>query len=101
MWTRTEIAGLIGIDPHELRLYIGLMAKEKPTQAIDLEIRKLESRIEELIRVCDRLKDENETLRSQQETLSTERSQLIEKNEMVRARVEAMITRLRAMERHP
>lgn len=84
-----------------MRLYIEHMATEKPTQAIDLEIRKLENRIEELIRVCDRLKDENEALRNQQESLSSEKSQLIEKNEQVRARVEAMITRLRAMERHP
>ena len=58
----------------------------------------LETQIDELIRRCDRLRDENLALREQQDGLLTERASLIEKSELVRARVEAMIARLRAME---
>lgn len=58
----------------------------------------LETQIDELIRRCDRLRDENLALREQQDGLLAERASLIEKSELVRARVEAMITRLRAME---
>ena len=58
----------------------------------------LESRVGELLRVCDRLSAENRTLRERQETLVAERAALIEKNELARGRVEAMINRLKAME---
>ena len=58
----------------------------------------LETQIDELIRRCDRLSDENQILREQQDGLLAERATLIEKSELVRARVEAMIARLRAME---
>jgi len=37
-------------------------------------------------------------LRNQQDSLVSERANLIEKNEMARTRVEAMINRLKAME---
>ena len=58
----------------------------------------LETQIDELIRRCDRLNDDNLALREQQDSLLAERAALIEKSELVRARVEAMIARLRAME---
>jgi cell division protein ZapB len=44
------------------------------------------------------LKNENTSLRQQKDKLVTERSQLIEKTEMARSRVEAMISRLRSLE---
>lgn len=76
------------------------MANGKPTQNSDLDLNKLEFRVEELIGVCERLKEENRSLRSQQESLMSERAGLVEKNEQVRVRVEAMINRLRALERN-
>lgn len=75
------------------------MATENPTSATDLDLSRLEFRIAELIQVCERLKEENRSLRAQQQTLTNERAALIEKNDQVRVRVEAMINRLRAMER--
>jgi cell division protein ZapB len=44
------------------------------------------------------LKTENKSLRNQQDTLVADRANLIEKNEKARTRVEAMISRLKAME---
>ncbi len=59
---------------------------------------KLESQIDALIDTVNQLKQENASLRHQQDTLVSERAQLIEKTELARSRVEAMITRLRSLE---
>ncbi|MEJ2455609.1 MAG: TIGR02449 family protein [Candidatus Thiodiazotropha sp.] len=64
----------------------------------DLDLRKLEQRVEELIHACSYLKDENKSLRARQDSLVAERAALIEKTELARTRVEAMITRLKSME---
>lgn len=87
------------VDPCWGPLYIGAMSNENSTQLSELDLNKLEFRVSELIQVCERLKEENRSLRSQHDALVNERASLIEKNEQVRARVEAMIGRLRAMER--
>ncbi|MDD9980508.1 MAG: TIGR02449 family protein [Gammaproteobacteria bacterium] len=63
-----------------------------------LDTQALEEKIDHLIRICNRLEDENRALRDQQNSLIAERAALVEKSEMARSRVEAMITRLRAME---
>ena len=63
-----------------------------------LDTRALEEKIDHLIRICNMLEDENRALRDQQTSLIAERAALVEKSEQARSRVEAMITRLRAME---
>lgn len=63
-----------------------------------LDTRALEEKIERLIRICKKLGDENRALRDQQNSLVAERAALVEKSELARSRVEAMITRLRGME---
>jgi cell division protein ZapB len=62
------------------------------------EIALLERRIEELLVTVDTLKEENRALRQRQESLATERSTFAQRNDQVRARVEAMIGRLKTME---
>lgn len=76
------------------------MMNEKTTQTVDIELKKLETRVDELIGVCEKLTDENRDLRTQKDTLHADRNQLKKKNEQVKTRVEAMITRLRAMEKN-
>ncbi|MCG7958864.1 MAG: TIGR02449 family protein [Candidatus Thiodiazotropha taylori] len=72
---------------------------EKETQnPTELDLQALEVRVEELIRACSYLKDENKSLRMRQDNLVAERAALIEKTERARTRVEAMITRLKSME---
>jgi cell division protein ZapB len=44
------------------------------------------------------LKEENRALHQRQDAITSERAGLLQKNEQVRARVEAMIGRLKAME---
>ena len=63
-----------------------------------MDLSALESQVDELIQTCDLLTDENRALRDQQSTLVAERASLIEKSELARSRVEAMIARLKAME---
>jgi cell division protein ZapB len=65
---------------------------------LDLEFARLEKRIEELLASIDTLQEENRALRQRHETLNNERAGLLQKNEQVRARVEAMIGRLKTME---
>ena len=63
-----------------------------------VDLQSLESQVDELIQTCEQLTDENRALRDQQSTLVAERASLIERSELARSRVEAMIARLKAME---
>ena len=67
-------------------------------QGFAAEIALLERRIEELLVAVDTLKEENRALRQRQESLTSERSAFAQRNDQVRARVEAMIGRLKTME---
>jgi len=69
-----------------------------PRIVSDQELKALESRIDDLVRACGHLKEENKMLQARQETLVSERAALIEKTEMAKSRVEAMITRLKTLE---
>ncbi len=62
------------------------------------EWNSLEQKVDELIELCTVLTKENRALRAQQQNWTTERAKLIEKNELAKSRVEAMITRLKALE---
>ncbi|NOZ52050.1 MAG: TIGR02449 family protein [Gammaproteobacteria bacterium] len=64
----------------------------------EADITQLENQIDELIKICSHLKDENAFLRERQELLVEERARLIEKADMARNRVEGVLTRLKAME---
>lgn len=64
----------------------------------ELDLKKLESRVDDLIKTIDRLQSENKTLRESHTHLQSERTRLIEKTELARTRVEAMIGRLKAIE---
>ena len=63
-------------------------------------LRALALRIDELVLLSRRLADENRSLRNSQEALVSERANLLAKNEQARSRVEAMISRLRALEQN-
>ena len=64
----------------------------------ELDLKKLETRVEELIEAVERLQQENKSLRNNHNSLLAERNQLIEKTEQARTWVEAMIQRLKALE---
>jgi cell division protein ZapB len=78
--------------------YIHTMNSDESNHRFDLELRRLEKRLEELVVVCRQLQEENQSLRQRQDSLMTERPSLLHKNQQVRGRVEAMIGRLQGME---
>ena len=65
---------------------------------LDLELVRLEKRVEELLALVERLREENRALRQRHESLVNERAALLHKNEQARTRVEAMIGRLKTLE---
>jgi cell division protein ZapB len=64
----------------------------------ETELRRLENTVQELVALVAQLREENRALRQRHESLSAERASLLQKNEQVRARVEAMIGRLKMLE---
>lgn len=64
----------------------------------DNPLKELESKIDELIALCQDLKRENRALKIEVAGWREERKDLLDKNELARSKVEAMIDRLRAME---
>lgn len=85
------------IDSPPGRFYIDRMA-DNDNAMFEQELKRLEKRVDALVDVCDQLQNENQSLKQRQDTLTAERATLLQKNEQVRARVEAMIGRLKAME---
>lgn len=74
------------------------MSEAQSKTAVDVELKRLEKRLDDLVATVNHLKEENRALRQRQDTLSQERASLLQKNEQVRGRVEAMIGRLKSME---
>ncbi len=64
------------------------------------ELQKLEQKIDQLIDDYRHVKVENHTLKVKQDSLVREKAKLIEKTTLARTQVEAMITRLKAMEQN-
>jgi len=74
------------------------MSKKIKSSEIDQEVTRLEEQVEILLHTVDRLMNENKSLRAQQESHSTERASLIERNDLARNRVEAIVSRLKSLE---
>jgi len=68
------------------------------SSTVEKEFTLMQSRVEDVVNLCVRLRQENKALLEQQNEMVEERSRLIEKNEMARAKVEQMISRLKSME---
>ncbi len=63
-----------------------------------LELKELEDKLDQLIEQYASVKNENNSLKTKQDSLVREKAKLLEKTTLARTRVEAMITRLKAME---
>lgn len=58
----------------------------------------LETKLDRLILLCNRLQQENAEFKTRESEWQRERSRLIEKNELARSRVEAMIVHLKNLD---
>ena len=74
------------------------MATNEKQGVLEQDLRALEVRVEELIRACTHLKDENKTLRAREQELLAERDQLVTRNDQAKHLVEDMIERLKRLE---
>ena len=74
------------------------MEKEASNRITESYFVALEERVDELIRLCEQLIQENRSLQSRQDELLEERDSLIAQNEQSRARIEAMVARLKGLE---
>ncbi len=63
-----------------------------------MDISQLEAKIDELIKLCNELERKQLSLEEDRENWLNERTRLLEKNELAKTKVEAMIMRLRALE---
>lgn len=63
-----------------------------------VKLRQLNEKIEKLIARCQQLEVDNAALRQQQDGYQRERMQLMQKNDMARSKIEAMIGRLKSLE---
>ena len=61
-------------------------------------LENLEASVDELIDLCQRLREENQLLRKQQTTFLAEKAKLARKTDLARSQVESMIMRLKIME---
>lgn len=61
-------------------------------------LQALETKMDLLIQVCERLQLERDELQAKANDWQRERVRLVEKNELARGRVEAMISRLKSLE---
>lgn len=62
-------------------------------------LEQLEHRIDELIAACRRLKSENDVLQAGQQNLQHANAALKDRAQRARARIESVISRLKALER--
>ena len=61
------------------------------------DINILTDKVSKLIAICERLQQQNQHLQTQERNWREERMQLIEKNDLARQKVEAMILRLKSL----
>lgn len=74
------------------------MDHDPASETAESDLQRLEALLEQLLHGFARLQEENRILRAQQHQLVAERAELIEKTELARSRVEAMIGRLKSLE---
>ena len=63
------------------------------------DLEALEEKVDGLIALSEVLVEENQMLKAKQQSWTTERAKLVEKNDLVKNRVESMIARLKALDK--
>ena len=62
------------------------------------DLEALEEKVDELIALSEVLVEENQMLKAKQQSWTSERAKLVEKNDLIKNRVESMIARLKALD---
>ncbi len=64
------------------------------------ELQALADKLDRLVERCRQLEHDNAAMRQLQDDWNRERAQLMQKNDLAKNKIEAMIGRLRALEQH-
>ena len=64
----------------------------------ELDFKALELKVNQLIEVCKGLQLQNQALQKDNDTWRTERAKVMQQKDLARTKVEAMISRLKALE---
>lgn len=64
----------------------------------DDKFQSLSEKVDALIALCVEMKQENQLLRAKEENWHGERRELMERQKMTKARLESIVTRLKAMD---
>ena len=62
------------------------------------DLNTLEAKIAELVELCESLANENRALRERNRAWAAEKSELVERNELARSKIDALIDRLKSMD---
>lgn len=62
------------------------------------DLNVLEARVDELLELCESLANENRALRERNRVWAAEKSNLVERNELARSKIDALIDRLKSMD---
>lgn len=71
--------------------------QDSVNQDTEIFLATLAERTDEMIAICEQLTLENQALHARHQTLAAERDALSEDNEQLRARIGAMVARLRGL----
>jgi len=61
-------------------------------------VQRLSEKVDQLLSYCGKLEQDNASLRAQQNDWNAERNKLLQKNDLARNKIEAMIGRLKSLE---
>ena len=64
----------------------------------ETSMKTLEEKVDALIQLCADMKSENQRLREEQHVLQTERTNLLNKNQLARTRLEKVLDRLKSLQ---
>lgn len=62
------------------------------------DLKALEAKVDELVELCESLANENQALRERNRAWAIEKSNLVERNELARSKIDALIDRLKSMD---
>lgn len=62
------------------------------------DLNALEAKVDELIELCESLANQNQALRERNRAWAAEKSNLVERNELARSKIDALIDRLKSMD---
>lgn len=74
------------------------MSKQTPPPQFSQQVLQLETQVETLLNLLDKMAEENRRLKNREKQLIAEQSELVHKTDTVRDQIETMLGRLNALE---